>query len=587
MLSKKKRTVKKVAGKQSTRAEAFVIMPIRDEGSEEHTHFLSLYEDYISPALIDAGFDVQRADKMTRPGLISKDVLSSLAGADLVVADLTDYRLDVIYELGIRHTLTSTGTVLILDSSRSTELPFALKDCRHIKYKGNEPSGLTKLKKDLTRAAERVSEQSENETDNSVSAILAELGVFSAKRNGTRNSHNEILEDSNGNILLDSFAADPEFILEQASQEIEDGLLPKELLNRAREAVSQISLDPGIDETREGLLDFLKVAKEFINIQTFTPSEREFSQLYYLSVRIDARKVSRAILDIGLKYHPDSRILMFSKVQNLARSTNIKDRESAKHIISEKFGLKIDSDSSNKLHAAIDQVDLLSIMLDVYHRDGKDKEALDIVSNLKKEFPEHSVALRNYARAIEKIGNVSTEEILKSYRDSVVCENADDLSATWYASTLSSSGKVVDALEVRLFACMLDLDEATTFSNLAVEMANIVQPQNLVKAKGIERKLTVQVEEGSLVTKAILLCMSCPNFGVEHKLSCERTMQNIDISEEQIQRAFDDEEGELSRKDRRSFIEPLYKELKSQITSNDLDFDKEKNTIAENKTDPD
>lgn len=65
---------------------AFVAMPF---GTKENIDFNKVYDEYIKPALTDAGFDVFRADKEQRAGSIHVDMFQELLLADLVVVDVS------------------------------------------------------------------------------------------------------------------------------------------------------------------------------------------------------------------------------------------------------------------------------------------------------------------------------------------------------------------------------------------------------------------------------------------------------------------------------------------------------------------
>lgn len=103
---------------------AFVLMPFDPE-------FDAIFNDLIKPALEEGGYDVKRADNILDQQNILKDIVRSIAEADLVVADLTSLNANVFYELGIAHTM-QRPTVLLTQSSE--DIPFDLKSYRVITY---------------------------------------------------------------------------------------------------------------------------------------------------------------------------------------------------------------------------------------------------------------------------------------------------------------------------------------------------------------------------------------------------------------------------------------------------------------------
>ena len=93
--------------------------------------FAEIYSAFIRPTLEDAGYEVFRADDLQHQHAILKDIVTGLAKADLIVADLTDSNANVYYELGIAHGLRRPVILLTQDID---ELPFDLQPYRVIPY---------------------------------------------------------------------------------------------------------------------------------------------------------------------------------------------------------------------------------------------------------------------------------------------------------------------------------------------------------------------------------------------------------------------------------------------------------------------
>jgi len=104
--------------------KAFVIMPFGEAFDE-------VYNLFIADTLTAAGYLVVRADNIRAQQNILKDIVVSIAGAHLVVADLTDSNANVYYELGIAHALRRP---VILLTQQLEELPFDLRSYRVIPY---------------------------------------------------------------------------------------------------------------------------------------------------------------------------------------------------------------------------------------------------------------------------------------------------------------------------------------------------------------------------------------------------------------------------------------------------------------------
>src|ERR1700744_4521649 len=82
----------------------FVVSQIGSEDSPERIHADWFLEAIVEPAFEKLHeFKVERADKLSHPGLIDAQVIHKLLTAEIVIADLTGLNPNVFYEIGIRH----------------------------------------------------------------------------------------------------------------------------------------------------------------------------------------------------------------------------------------------------------------------------------------------------------------------------------------------------------------------------------------------------------------------------------------------------------------------------------------------------
>ena len=109
----------------------FFIAPIGADDSEHRRHSDAILSSYVEKALatVEPKLRVVRADKITQPGMITKQVLEYLMKSRLVVADLSYHNPNVFYELAVRH---ATGKPVIHIKRMSDPLPFDNKDFRTI-----------------------------------------------------------------------------------------------------------------------------------------------------------------------------------------------------------------------------------------------------------------------------------------------------------------------------------------------------------------------------------------------------------------------------------------------------------------------
>ena len=96
--------------------------------------FDEVYKRLVKPALEAAGCQPIRADEELAAGDIRTDMFYELVTADAVVADLSGANLNVFYELGIRHGVSSHGAILLHGGWGKP--PFDLVPDRRFSYPG-------------------------------------------------------------------------------------------------------------------------------------------------------------------------------------------------------------------------------------------------------------------------------------------------------------------------------------------------------------------------------------------------------------------------------------------------------------------
>lgn len=115
--------------------KCFVIAPIGKENSDVRKRSDQVYAHIIEPIAQACGYEVTRADKISKPGQISTQIIKHLVEDDLVIADLTGHNPNVFYELAVRHSaskpviqIIAVGEILPFDVSQSRSIFFDYKD---------------------------------------------------------------------------------------------------------------------------------------------------------------------------------------------------------------------------------------------------------------------------------------------------------------------------------------------------------------------------------------------------------------------------------------------------------------------------
>lgn len=103
----------------------FVLMPFSKEMKE-------VYDYAIKPAAESCGYKCERADEFINSNNIISDIIRKIFKADVIIADITHKNPNVLYELGIAHSI-DTNVIIIADKS-SGSLPFDLSIYRTVFY---------------------------------------------------------------------------------------------------------------------------------------------------------------------------------------------------------------------------------------------------------------------------------------------------------------------------------------------------------------------------------------------------------------------------------------------------------------------
>lgn len=96
------------------------------------------YKNIIKPALEKTGYKCVRGDEVQDSGLIDKSMYALIVRADLVIADISTYNPNAIYELGVRHAARPFSTIIIKEKDGT--IPFDLNHNRifHYAHLGDE-----------------------------------------------------------------------------------------------------------------------------------------------------------------------------------------------------------------------------------------------------------------------------------------------------------------------------------------------------------------------------------------------------------------------------------------------------------------
>lgn len=138
--------------KETSTKKLFIISPIGEPKSDVRIYFDKARRHIIDPIAVKNGYVTNRADKISRPGRITKQIIERLRADDLVIADLTGKNPNVFYELAVRHAI---GKPVILMMGIGEQIPFDVAAQRVIFY-DLDPDNIEDAKNELERQISEV-----------------------------------------------------------------------------------------------------------------------------------------------------------------------------------------------------------------------------------------------------------------------------------------------------------------------------------------------------------------------------------------------------------------------------------------------
>lgn len=131
--------------------KCFIITQIGDDTDPIRRHIEGIIDAALRPALEDK-YDLVVAHRISEPGSITKQIITEIYSAKLVVANLTNRNPNVMYELALRHSL---GKPVIMIAEKGTPLPSDIVMERTIFYQ-NDARGVIELRENIAAAEKEI-----------------------------------------------------------------------------------------------------------------------------------------------------------------------------------------------------------------------------------------------------------------------------------------------------------------------------------------------------------------------------------------------------------------------------------------------
>ena len=161
--------------KDTSEKQCFVIMPFgeKQDVGGKIIDFNKIYDYLIKPALEKIEeYNVKciRCDEISRAGWIHADMMEHIRDDEIAIADLTTLNPNVFYELGVRHALRKSGTVLI--HHKGTKNPFNISGFRIVDYDHEDLKSVEEAKNQIAEFV--VNGLKLRDTDSLVHQVLGE-----------------------------------------------------------------------------------------------------------------------------------------------------------------------------------------------------------------------------------------------------------------------------------------------------------------------------------------------------------------------------------------------------------------------------
>ena len=128
----------------------FVIMPFGEkiDVRGKKVQFDAIYRSLLAPAIEAARLVAVRSDEVLESGLIHRKMLEHIRDARAAVVDISLLNANVFYELGVRHTLRRSVTVLV--RRKGTAAPFNIAGLNVIEYDETDKANAAQASRRIT-----------------------------------------------------------------------------------------------------------------------------------------------------------------------------------------------------------------------------------------------------------------------------------------------------------------------------------------------------------------------------------------------------------------------------------------------------
>lgn len=133
-------------------------MPFSNIAGISEQEWTETFEELFKPAIEGSrlGYICERSE--IRNGAFTKDIIENLKNAAVVLADVTGLNPNVMWELGVRHTLSKRTIMVVRSDKAENRIISDMKIYGVLSYNPNSPKAINDFKKEIKRILSQIEE---------------------------------------------------------------------------------------------------------------------------------------------------------------------------------------------------------------------------------------------------------------------------------------------------------------------------------------------------------------------------------------------------------------------------------------------
>lgn len=404
-----------------------------------------------------------------------KQFRKKLAESDMVIADLIGINPNVFYELGIRHVLSKSGTILIINKGES--IPFDNASHRVIQYT-NELADLDEIHHQIVTAIVNRENNIDN-ADNIVHDTFPQLPI-DFKNTFEKDAQSSKIQELQTNVSkltqenkqLKSMLVTQGIIKDATSIRLKRTV--KEIMAEARFALQKSGREVilhlhqlAINNEMDKFVDYLEDVMEAGYL-----SEDDYIRIKGLCESSGYLPLELAVMERAVDLFPDSSSIIRNLSDVYTRMPLRETKLKGISIIEDLLAIK-EINGKYVLTTANVNVDKynLAALFNAYGRlDFYDRTVSVCESYEALNLPFLPLIMRNKADAYGELKMV--DEARKTYQSLLQLDYYDDSNHAFYGNFLADIGEYIGAYQEHELAAILDQNDPNRFINMAIEMLN-------------------------------------------------------------------------------------------------------------------